>query len=92
MQKHQLRNLLIAASAAIVLTACGGGGDGGTPVVVVPPPAPTTGVPASALASTDGLLAYIKTLLGMNDETAQPVLIGDIALPTDETALPAPVN
>ena len=93
MHKHLLRNVLLASATALALSACGGGGgDGGAPPVVTPTPGPTTDVPTSAMATTDGLLAYVKTLLGMTSETGEPVVIGDIALPTDDTAPPAPVN
>jgi hypothetical protein len=43
-------------------------------------------VPASALQSVSGLLAYMNDLIANHtNETSQPVFLGDATLPTSDT-------
>ena len=87
----------LAVLMSATLAACGGNDDPApapAPVAVTPAPAPTpvpaptTAVPASATASVAGLLTFLSSLLGTSSNTAEPVLIGDITLPTSETTEP----
>lgn len=49
-------------------------------------------VPMSALQSVGGLIAYLHSLAGSPSETARPVVLGDITLPTDDAAAPSPLQ
>jgi hypothetical protein len=74
-----------ALSAAAILVACGGGGDHNDP------PA-TSEVPASASASIDGFVAYLKKLVASSAETLEPVDTAAVTGPTDETSEPQKVD
>jgi hypothetical protein len=79
---------LSTAMAAVMLTACGGGG--GDAVVVAPPTAPNSEVPLSATTSSGGALTYVNGLTTTRDETASPVVVGDVTLGASETEEPDP--
>ena len=89
------RHALSALCAAAALTACGGdGGDGGGGGGATGATGAATGeasrrgtdVPASALQSVSGLLAYMNDLIANStNETGQPVLLGDGTLPMSDT-------
>lgn len=89
MKKLDAHKLLIALAMTAGVAACGGGGgsDGGVGGGAPGTPAPSSGdVPASALASVDGLIAFMNQLIdtGTND-TSEPILLGDASLPVDDT-------
>ena len=91
MLKLHAHKLLIALVMTAGLAACGGGGgggvDGGVGGGAPGTPAPSSGdVPASALASVDGLIAFMTQLIdtGTND-TSEPILLGNASLPVDDT-------
>ena len=91
MYKLNASTLLITLVMAAAVTACGGGG-GGTDVgaggsgAPGAPPSETSGVPPSAVASVDGLVAFMNQLIdtGTND-SSEPILLGDASLPVDDT-------
>ena len=75
-----------AAAIALGLAALGAGcGSSGSDDAV---PVATTGIPASAQQSTNGLLAYLNELIAGSSDTTDDVLVGDAVLPTDDTAEP----
>ena len=77
----------VAALAAAALVAACGGNDFQTP------PA-TSSVPASASASIDGFIAYLKLLVasGPAADTLEPVDTSMVTGPTDETSDPQKVD
>jgi hypothetical protein len=79
---------LSTAIAAAMLTACGGGG--GDAVVAAPPSAPNSEVPLSATTSSAGAFTYVNGLTATRDETATPVVVGDVTLGATETEEPDP--
>ena len=97
MYKFNVHTPLIALVMTVAVAGCGGGGgdlgavgggtvvggSGGTPVVTAPE---TNSIPASALASVDGLIAFMNQLIdnGTND-TSEPIVLGDASLPVDDT-------
>ena len=98
MLKFNLHTPLIVLVMTAAVAACGsggggggadvgavGGGAGGTPGAAAPAPA-TSDIPASALASVDGLIAFMNQLIdtGTND-TSEPILLGDVSLPVNDT-------
>ena len=85
MHKLDLRRAAMVLAASAALTACGSSGGGGTGSGA----ARTTDIPDSALQSVSGLFAYMTQLIGMTDETSEPILVGDVVLPTDDTAEPS---
>ena len=93
MNKFKIYPPLIALVMTAAVAGCGGGGGGdigavgggagGAPVVPAPDP---NSIPASALASVDGLIAFMNQLIdnGTND-TSEPIVLGDASLPVDDT-------
>jgi hypothetical protein len=67
----------------MALSACGGGGS--------PAPAVTgdVQVPSSAMASPEAFTQF--TSAQPDSDTLEPMVMGDLAPPTSETAEPAPV-
>ena len=74
---------LLLCSAA-VLAGCGGG-DGTSPP-------PTAQVPASASASIGGFIAYLQALVVSAADTLEPVDVGTVTPPTDETSEPQAID
>lgn len=85
MYKLDAHKLLIALVMTAGVAACGGG-DGGGGSAPGAPAASSGGIPASALASVDGLVAFMNQLMdtGTND-TSEPLLLGEASLPADDT-------
>ena len=93
MFRFNVQTILIALVMTAAVVGCGGGGGGdvgavgdgagGAPVVAAPDP---NSIPASALASVDGLIAFMNQLIdnGTND-TSEPIVLGDASLPVDDT-------
>ena len=87
MYKLDAHKLLIALVMTAGVAACGGGdGGGGSGTAPGAQAPPSGGIPASALASVDGLIAFMNQLIdtGTND-TSEPILLGEASLPTDDT-------
>ena len=76
---------LAALAAAALLAACGGGGGHDEP------PA-TSEVPASASASVNGFVDYLKKLVASAADTLEPVDTAAVTGPTDETSEPQKVD
>lgn len=80
-------HILPAVGMALLLASCGGSDDGSpTPVTAVDANQP----PASASASSDGFIAFLKTIVGTTPETTLPLDVTTFVAPTTETALPDP--
>jgi ABC-type glycerol-3-phosphate transport system substrate-binding protein len=79
------KTLLAAGLATLLLAACGGGDDDDHP-------APTAQVPASAGESIDGFVAYLKALVVSEADTLEPVNIGALTPPADDTTPPTPIE
>jgi hypothetical protein len=77
--------ILSLLCATAVLAACGGGGDDH-------PPPPTAEVPASASASVDGFIAYLKALVVSAADMLEPVDVSAVTPPTSDTTEPVPVD
>ena len=75
---------LAALAAAMLLAACGGGGHDDPPA--------TSEVPASASASVDGFIDYLKKLVASSADTLEPVDTAAVTGPTDETSEPQKVD
>ncbi len=78
---NKMHGIALAGAAAMLLAACGGGDDAPAPAPVVV----TTDVPASAQTDAAGLAAYANQQVGMANDTAEPILVGDATLPVDDT-------
>lgn len=83
-----LRAVFTAAAGALLLAACGGGG--GTAPVSTAPPGAGSEVPASAMSSSAGAVAFVKAVAATRDDTAEPVTVGDAVLATSDTDEPEP--
>ncbi|TFZ00969.1 hypothetical protein EZ313_21310 [Ramlibacter henchirensis] len=82
-----LKNALTVAAAAVVVAACGGGGGGNGTVAGENLGSNSGGsVPQSALGSSSALVAYMTRLIGNSSDSAEPLTLGDITLPVDDTA------
>lgn len=91
MFKPNVHKILIVLAMTAAVAACGGGGSGGGGgggVAAPASPAPaTSNIPASALLSVDGLIAFMNQLIDTaTNETSEPINLGDAALPVDDTA------
>jgi hypothetical protein len=73
-----------ALAVAALVSACGGNSDS--------TPAATSEVPASASASVDGFIAYLKRLVVSSADTLEPVDTSMVMPPKDDTAEPQVVN
>lgn len=81
---------LIALAITLAVAACGGGGCGGGgssgAAAPIAPPA-TCPIPASAVASIGGLMAFLNQLINTaTNETSEPLALCDVTLPVDDTA------
>ncbi|MEO8080526.1 MAG: hypothetical protein ABI641_08350 [Caldimonas sp.] len=79
--------LVAAVCAAALVTACGGNDFQSSPT-----PAATSEVPASASASVDGFIAYLKLLVASAADMLEPVDTSMVTGPTDETSEPQTVD
>ena len=93
MFKLSAHKILIVLAMTAAIAACGGGGGGGSAAPVGAAPAPaapapaTSDIPASALASVDGLIAFMNMLIDTaTSDTSEPIALGDASLPVDDTA------
>ena len=76
---------LAALAAAALVAACGGNDFQSNP------PA-TSSVPASASASIDGFIAYLKELVASAADMLEPVDTSMVTGPKDETSEPQKVD
>ena len=74
----------LALCAAAALAGCGGGG-GDTPAV-------TEAVPARASESSAGFMSYLKALVASSADTLEPVDVGAVIPPADDTGEPVAVD
>lgn len=82
-------NIKLSVAAALLsaaaLSGCGGD-DGGGGSANNANNGASGGIPASALASVDGLIAFMNDLIAnRTDETSEPIDLGTSPLPTDDT-------
>ena len=86
MVKFNIRTTCMALVMTAAIAACGGGG-GSDAAAPSSPTSPTSlsGIPASALDSVDGLIAFMNQLrdTGTND-TSEPILLGESVLPVND--------
>ena len=91
--------VLAALGAAMLLVACGGGGGdddnngnggGGGGSNNLPPV--TAEVPASASASVDGFVGYLKALVVAAADLLEPVDVAAVTPPGSDTSEPAQVD
>ena len=76
---------LIALAITAAVTACGGGGSSGGAAAPGAPPA-TCAIPASAVASVGGLIAFLNQLIDTaTSEISEPLALCDVTLPVDDT-------
>ena len=97
--------LLAASASALVLAACGGGSDdnsvaanpgagANTPPVIVPPVnpnVPNTGVLLTATQTASGAFAFTNTTASTQDDTGDPIVVGDATLATSDTDEPTAI-
>jgi len=95
MLPYDVRLAAAVVTAALALAGCGGGsGEVIAPSTASTPSTPGGGseVPASALSSVDGLVAYLKQLIAQTSDSSEPVVLGNAVLPVDDRAEPSPVQ
>lgn len=77
---------LIGLAITAAVAGCGGGGGGSSAAAPAAAPA-TCAIPASALASVGGLIAFVNQLIDTaTNETSEPLALCDVTLPVDDTA------
>lgn len=81
----------MALAAAALLPGCGGGdGDDGGGARA---PSAASQVPASAMQSSEGLAAFMVSLIkNGTDSTSAPLMLGEATLPKSDTTEPSSVN
>jgi hypothetical protein len=79
---------LALAATTVMLAACGGGGGDGPPPVAADPLA---GAPESANQSSAGLVAYLRALVALKPETAEPFVIDGFNPLRPDNTEPEPV-
>jgi hypothetical protein len=84
MKKHPISALTALALAAGLLSGCGTGNDDIAAPERTPPVAAS--VPGAIADSVEALIAFAKGL--MNDDTAEPLLLGTVQPATSDTAEP----
>ena len=77
------RSAASLAASSLLLTACGGGGSG-------PVADNGTDVPQSAMTSSAGAIAFMKSVAASSSDTAEPLRVGDAVLATSDTDEPDP--
>lgn len=82
----------LAACTLATLAGCGGGNDNPGPGSS-PAPGIQSEVPASALTSVSALVAYLQDVIaGRTNDTGEPVVLGDVTLPTSDTSETLPLR
>ncbi len=76
--------IVAALFVASLVAACGGNDHNAPPA--------TSEVPASASASIDGFIDYLKKLVASSAEMLEPVDTAAVTGPTDETSEPQKVD
>jgi hypothetical protein len=74
------------AASSVLLSACGGGGSAASPDNADN----GTDVPQSAMTSSAGAIAFMKSVAATSDNTASPLRVGDAVLATSDTDEPDP--
>ena len=80
--------VLASVLATALLAGCGGGGSSGAAGLGAPlAAAPATcAIPASAVASVGGLIAFLNQLIDTaTNEISEPIALCDVTLPVDDT-------
>jgi hypothetical protein len=73
---------LVLGASVLLLAACGSSSNDSTPVT---PTDNASDIPTSALSSASGFVAYVMSLIDGTSNTSDPVAIGDVSVPTDNT-------
>ena len=84
MKKHTLSAMAALALATGLLSCCGSGND---TTEINPTPPVADSVPSAIGDSVDALIAFARGLV--NDDTAEPLLLGTVQPATSDTAEPA---
>jgi hypothetical protein len=77
--------LILTAALAATLAACGGGGGGGNDTA---PPPPATQVPDSAMASSQAMVNFVKTMAQAED--TEPLSMSAVESPKPDVEEPVP--
>ncbi|NUZ06797.1 hypothetical protein [Piscinibacter koreensis] len=81
----QRARFALAGATVAIVAGCGGGGNDDAST-------PPQQVPASASASVDGFISYLKSLLGSDADRSEPADVGAFTPPLDETGEPQKVE
>lgn len=82
----KILGIALVGAAALAMTACGSDDNNDSAPVTTAPAGSVSDIPASALANSAGLTAYLNSQIAASSDTAEPVLVGDsTTLPTDDT-------
>lgn len=84
-RRLRVAGTIAALCASAFLASCGGSDDGPAPVT---PPVASNTPPASAAASTDGFIAFLKTVVPTRPETTDPLDVTGFTAPVTEVGDP----
>lgn len=81
------RSIALGLCGSLLLAACGSSSrtDSTSPIAR----SPTSGVPDSATTTVAGLFTYLTALVGVSDDTLEPVATSTVTLMTDDTIEPS---
>src|SRR5471032_884165 len=79
-------SLIAPLAVALALSACSGGGD--TKVAAAPPSTPT----GPAGPGVDAFVTYVLALIGVSDETSEPIAIDTVVATAPENTEPVAVH
>lgn len=94
-RRHETLRIVLSVALLGGLVACGGGGGGSSgDAGTSPVSAPLAAVPSSARDTEAGLVAYIRSVLGLStaeQDAAEPIDLGTLTLPSSDTSEPSDV-
>lgn len=86
--KRNLATAVAVFGTVLALSGCGGGGDSSASSSAGGNTTSTSSLSATATASVDAFIAYLKVVISGSSDTSSPVQLGDAVAPTSDTASP----
>ena len=87
------KNLALLFATVALVSACGGGGD--DDVAATPPAAPAppavASVPEAVSASVATFIGYLSSLVGLSDDSSEPLDLAAVNPPVTDIAEPTPL-
>ena len=84
------KNLAVLCASVALLAACGGGGgdDPAPAPAPTPVPPPSAMIPDSVSTSVANYIGYLMAIVGLSDNTTEPLDLANVTPPVTDTAEP----